>query len=148
MLPIQRLALDSSNTTLNIGDRMPLKAIVALQPGINPELEMGRFLTEVADFPNVAPLAGGLEYEDEDGSIIALALLQGFVANQGDAWSYTVDYLERFPDDCRQQPEVVRVAGENVHAPYLPFAATWAGVLANCIGRWRRRPAIRPSIPS
>jgi trehalose synthase-fused probable maltokinase len=124
LLPIQRLALDSSNTTLNVGDRMLLKGYRRLQPGINPELEMGRFLTDVAGFPNVAPLAGALEYEDEDGNVITLALLQGFVANQGDAWSYTQDYLKRFLDDCRQPGEAIRTAGENAHASYLLFAAT------------------------
>lgn len=58
MLPVKRLALDSSNTTLNVGDRMLLKGYRRLRPGINPELEMGRFLTDVADFGNAAPLAG------------------------------------------------------------------------------------------
>jgi len=124
MLSIKRLALDSSNTTLSVGDRMLLKGYRRLRPGINPELEMGRFLTDVAAFANSAPLAGALEYEDEDGNVIALAMLQGFVANQGDAWSYTQDYLKRFLDDCLQQPEVVREAGEGVHGLYLLFAGT------------------------
>jgi len=106
MLPVKRLALDSSNTTLAIGDRLLLKGYRRLQPGVNPALEMGRFLTEVAAFSNAAPLAGAVEYEDEeDGTVIVLALLQGFVANQGDAWSYTLDYLKRFLDDCLQPAE-------------------------------------------
>ncbi|MER2602079.1 MAG: maltose alpha-D-glucosyltransferase [Candidatus Competibacter phosphatis] len=124
MLPVKRLALDSSNTTLNVGDRMLLKGYRRLRPGINPELEMGRFLTDVADFGNAAPLAGALEYEDKDGNVIALAMLQGFVGNQGDAWTYTQDYLKRFLDDCVQQPETVREAGDGVHALYLLFANT------------------------
>lgn len=85
---------------------------------------MGRYLTDVADFGNAAPLAGALEYEDEEGNVIALAMLQGFIGNQGDAWTYTQDYLKRFLDDCLQQPEMVREAGENVHTLYLLSATT------------------------
>ena len=145
-LPIQRLALDSSNTTLSVGDRMLLKGYRRLRPGINPELEMGRFLTEIG-FPNAAPLAGGLEYESEDGEVIALALLQGFVANQGDAWSYTQDYLKRFLDDCRQPENAPRAAGDNAHAPYLLFAATLGrrtGELHLALGQAGDDPAFAP----
>ncbi|HRD66012.1 MAG TPA: maltose alpha-D-glucosyltransferase [Candidatus Competibacter sp.] len=122
-LPVKRLALDSSNTTIAIGDRLLMKAYRRMRPGINPELEMGRFLTETA-FPNIAPLAGALEYEDEAGESITLVLLQGFMANQGDAWSYTQDYLERFLTDCLEQPDEIRKTSENTHTVYLLFAAT------------------------
>ena len=145
-LPIRRLALDSSNTTLNVGDRMLLKGYRRLRPGINPELEMGRFLTE-AGFANAAPLAGGLEYEDEAGEVIALALLQGFVANQGDAWSYTQDYLRRFLDDCRQPGDATRAAGDNAHASYLLFAATLGrrtGELHRALAQTTGDPAFDP----
>ncbi len=123
MLPIKRLVLDSSNTTIAIGERMLLKGYRRLQPGINPELEMGRFLTEVAAFPNAAPLAGALEYHNDDGTVIALALMQGFVANQGDAWSYTLNYLMRFLDDCIQQSELVEDTVDDVHGVYLLFSS-------------------------
>src|SRR5690606_11816211 len=123
-LPVKRLALDSSNTTLAIGDRLLLKGYRRLQPGVNPELEMGRFLTEIAAFPNAAPLAGAVEYEDEEaGTVSALALLQGFVANQGDAWSFTQDYLKRFLDDCLKQAEPLSLeSAQSVHGVYLLFA--------------------------
>ncbi|HRD49092.1 MAG: maltose alpha-D-glucosyltransferase [Candidatus Competibacter sp.] len=146
-LPIQRLARDSSNTTLNIGDRMLLKGYRRLQPGINPELEMGRFLTDVVGFPQAAPLAGSLEYEDQDGTLTTLALLQGFVANQGDAWSYTQDYLKRFLDDCRQPPEEAQATGEMLHAPYLLFAATLGrrtGELHQALAQVTGDPAFDP----
>ncbi|MFZ1827973.1 MAG: putative maltokinase [Candidatus Competibacteraceae bacterium] len=145
-LLIQRLALDSSNTTLNVGARMLLKGYRRLQPGINPELEMGRFLTE-AGFANAAPLAGGLEYEDEEGNTIALALLQGFVANQGDAWSYTQDYLKRFLDDGRPPGDALRTAGQDAHASYRLFAATLGrrtGELHQTLAQTTGDPAFDP----
>ena len=145
-LPAKRLALDSSNTTIAFGDKLLMKAYRRLQPGMNPELEMGRFLTETG-FPNIAPLAGALEYESEGSDPTTLVLLQGFVANQGDAWSYTLDYLKRFLDDCRQGVETVRAAGENPHAPYLLFAVTLGrrtGELHRALAQTTGDPAFDP----
>lgn len=122
-LPIKRLTLDSSNTTITVGDRLLLKAYRRLQAGINPELDMGRFLTAIG-FPNIAPLAGALEYEGNDGNRITLVLLQGFMANQGDAWSYTLDYLKRYLMDCSDHSEATPHADPNLHAVYLLFAST------------------------
>jgi maltose alpha-D-glucosyltransferase/alpha-amylase len=90
-----------SNTTVRLGEQLFLKGYRRLRAGVNPELEMGRFLTETARFPNVVPLAGAIEYAADDGTSITLALLQGYVENQGDGWSYTLDYLDRFLDSCR-----------------------------------------------
>ncbi|MDG4595007.1 MAG: putative maltokinase [Candidatus Contendobacter sp.] len=145
-LPAKRLALDSSNTTIAFGDRLLMKAYRRLQPGINPELEMGRFLTEIA-FPNIAPLAGALEYESEGNDSTTLVLLQGFVANQGDAWSFTLDYLKRFLTDCIEQPNVVREAGEKVHAVYRLFAGTLGqrtGELHRALAQTTGDPAFDP----
>ena len=145
-LPAKRLALDSSNTTLAIGDRLLMKAYRRLQSGINPELEMGRFLTEI-EFPNIAPLAGALEYEDGTGDSTTLVLLQGFVPNQGDAWSFTLDYLKRFLTDCFEQPDAVRDAGEDVHAVYLLFANTLGrrtGELHRALAQATGNPAFDP----
>ncbi|MDS4075201.1 MAG: putative maltokinase, partial [Candidatus Accumulibacter sp.] len=145
-LPAKRLALDSSNTTIAIGDQLLMKAYRRMRPGINPELEMGRFLTEIA-FPNIAPLAGALEYENEGGDYTTLVLLQGFVANQGDAWSYTQDYLRRFLTDCVEQPNAVREAGENVHAIYRLFASTLGrrtGELHRALAQATGDPAFDP----
>ncbi|MBK8182184.1 MAG: maltose alpha-D-glucosyltransferase [Candidatus Competibacteraceae bacterium] len=146
VLPAKRLALDSSNTTIAIGDRLLMKAYRRLQTGINPELEIGRFLTEGA-FPNIAPLAGALEYEDEAGDRIALVMLQSFVENQGDAWSYTQDYLKRFLTDYLEQPDEVRKAGENVHSAYLlavGILGRRTGELHQALGRATGNPAFDP----
>jgi maltose alpha-D-glucosyltransferase/alpha-amylase len=82
-----------------IGDRLFLKAYRRLTVGVNPEAEMGRFLTEVAGFEHVAPLAGTLDYHGPGGETITLALLQGQIRAQGDAWRYTTGHLKRFADD-------------------------------------------------
>jgi maltose alpha-D-glucosyltransferase/alpha-amylase len=93
---MERPTTEGTNSTLILDDRLFLKVYRRLQEGINPELEMGRFLTESSPFPNIVPLAGALEYLGPGGTSTTLVLLQGFVFNQGDAWTYTLDYLKRF----------------------------------------------------
>ena len=94
LTPLRRLTTSSNSVSL-LGNRLFLKAYRRLQAGINPELEMGRFLTDVADFPHSVPVAGSVEWVGNDGRTWTLALLQAQVANQGDAWNATVDQLAR-----------------------------------------------------
>ncbi len=67
----------SSNTVAFLGDRLFIKAYRRLQSGVNPEAEIGRYLTDVAAFANSVPVAGTLEHVDTEGRATTLALLQG-----------------------------------------------------------------------
>ncbi|MEJ7686923.1 MAG: putative maltokinase, partial [Variovorax sp.] len=100
-LAVSRPSAMSSNTVVTIGDQLFLKGYRQLRPGVNPELEMGRFLTEVVQFPNCVPVAGAIEYAGDDGTVMTLGLLQAYVPNQGDGWEYTLAYLERFLSELR-----------------------------------------------
>jgi len=91
----------SSNTVLTMGERLFLKAYRQLREGVNPELEMGRFLTDEVAYPNCVPVLGALEYFGNDGQIMTLALLQSHVANQGDGWSQALDYAQRYLERVR-----------------------------------------------
>jgi len=115
-LPVSRQQAQSSNTLVTLGERLLLKGYRRLQRGVNPEFEIGRFLTEVAKYPNCVPLAGTLEYVGGDGATLALALLQAYVSNQGDAWAYTLDYLGRYLEERRVN---VAEAPVDVHGAYM-----------------------------
>ncbi len=97
-LEVSRPNASSSNTVVTLGERLFLKGYRRLREGINPELEMGRFLTDEVAYPNCVPVLGALEYFGNDGQVVTLALVQSYVANQGDGWSYTLGYLERHLD--------------------------------------------------
>jgi maltose alpha-D-glucosyltransferase/alpha-amylase len=89
-------SLEQSNTAVFFGNKLFLKAYRRLREGVNPELEMGRFLTDTSPFPHIAPLLGALEYLPEGGGEPAtLAVMQKFVENQGDLWSITLEHLAR-----------------------------------------------------
>ncbi len=120
-LPITRPKFQSSNTVVMLGERLFLKGYRHVRAGVNPEFEVGRFLTEVAHFANCVPVAGAIEYIAADGTPTSLALLQGHVTNQGDGWSYTSDYLERsFADQLAASTE----PPADLHGAYLSLVHT------------------------
>lgn len=93
---IKKLGAEQSNTSILIAKKMILKLYRKLERGVQPELEMGRYLTDVAGYRNTPPLLGAVEQFDNDGQPTALATIQGFVPNQGDGWSFTVNHLKQF----------------------------------------------------
>ncbi len=87
---------EQSNTSIIFGDRLILKFFRRLTQGLNPDVEIGRFITEKTSFANVPPLAGFFEIRKAQGEPTTLGILQALVANQGDAWRYTLDSLGRY----------------------------------------------------
>jgi maltose alpha-D-glucosyltransferase / alpha-amylase len=86
---------EQSNTSVAYGDRLMLKIFRRVVDGLNPDVEIGQFLTEV-EFPHVPPLAGHLELRKGRVEPATLGILQGLVANEGDAWGYTLDSLDYY----------------------------------------------------
>lgn len=97
-MPIQWLTTEQSNSTLVMGESMVLKLIRRVRGGIHPEAEMGRHLTECG-YPNIPPWLGDMIRRDAAGVPHTLAVLQGFVPNQGDAWQWAFDTLSRLTAD-------------------------------------------------
>ena len=95
-LEAQLSIAEQSNNSVIFGERLMLKVFRRLEEGVNPELEVGRFLTEKTDFNHIAPLAGSLEYRRGKGEPVSIAILQGYVPNQGDAWQYTLNTISHF----------------------------------------------------
>jgi maltose alpha-D-glucosyltransferase/alpha-amylase len=119
VLPVRRPQAQSSNSMVTLGNQLFLKIYRQVRPGINVELEVGRYLTEVARFPHCVPVAGAVEYTGSDGASATLALLQAYVANQGDGWTYTVEYLARHLESQRADTPPL----PDVHAAYLAIIA-------------------------
>jgi maltose alpha-D-glucosyltransferase/alpha-amylase len=91
---INWLSAEQSNSSLIIGDVAILKLFRRVVGGPHPEAEMSRFLTE-HEFANTPPLLGEMVRVDNDGMRHTLAVAQGFIRNQGDAWTWTLDWLTR-----------------------------------------------------
>ena len=97
---VRPVEAEQSNSTALVGNDFVVKFYRKLEVGINPEIEVGHFLTDVAGFANTPPLLGQIELEHK-GQRSAVAIVHAFVGNQGDAWTVTTGYLDRFVDEQR-----------------------------------------------
>ncbi|HEX4169440.1 MAG TPA: putative maltokinase [Bryobacteraceae bacterium] len=87
---------EQSNTSIIYRERYILKLFRKLEAGINPDLEIGQFLTE-RGFRNTPTVLGSLAYDlKTTGESYGAGILQQFVANKGDAWAYTLQCLQGF----------------------------------------------------
>jgi maltose alpha-D-glucosyltransferase / alpha-amylase len=93
---VSRGPATSSNSLVFYGGRLLLKLFRRLEVGVNPDFEVGRFLTEQSPFDRTPPVAGALEYSREGSGPVTLALLQALVPNQGDGWQHALDELRRY----------------------------------------------------
>jgi maltose alpha-D-glucosyltransferase/alpha-amylase len=87
---------EQSNTSILYGKSLILKLFRRLQPGENPDVEIGRFLTEVAHFPRIPPFLGEISITPANGEKTTIAMLQGLVTNQGDGWQWFREQLVGF----------------------------------------------------
>jgi trehalose synthase-fused probable maltokinase len=90
------ITAEQSNSSVAYGDRLILKFFRRLEEGINPDREVGGFLTEKAHYQHTPQLLGALEYREARGVGMTQGILQGFVPNQGDAWQYTMKSISAF----------------------------------------------------
>ena len=107
--PRQLLTTEQSNSSIRFGDALIFKLFRRVQMGDNPEVEIGRFLTERTSFTGTPAVTGSLEYCSAGGDTASLGLLQAFVPNHGDAWSRTLARLRRALDDGDLQPAVAPI---------------------------------------
>ncbi len=97
---VRRMDVEQSNTSVVIGESAVLKGYRKLHPGPQPELEIARFFDRVG-YRNSPALYGYLEHYNAAGESTSLCILQQFVESQGDGWSTTLAYLDRFFDRLR-----------------------------------------------
>jgi maltose alpha-D-glucosyltransferase/alpha-amylase len=92
-LPSRMNSAEQSNTSIRFGDKLFLKLFRRLQAEENPDVEMGRFLTEVANFPRIPPFLGEISLSTHGSKKTTVAMLQGMVLNQGDGWQWFLEEL-------------------------------------------------------
>jgi maltose alpha-D-glucosyltransferase/alpha-amylase len=89
-LPVRSVAMEQTNTSVVFGEDLILKLYRRVEFGANPEVEVGRFLTERAGLKSV-PHARGLLNAVVDGHSAALAFAQDYVPSVGNAFDLTLD---------------------------------------------------------
>jgi maltokinase len=128
---VRAMGVEQSNSSVVFDDKLVLKVFRKLEPGINPELEMLRFLT-AREFPSIAPLHGWYEY---DGHSLAatLGVAQQFLPDATGGWELALDQIENDPEDF-----LVR----------LESLGTVTAALHNTLAMDASDPAFSPEEPS
>ena len=128
---VRPVGVEQSNSSVVFGEALILKAFRRVEPGVNPELELLRFLSE-REFPNIAPLAGWYEFE---GRFIdaTLGILQEYLAGARDGWELALDEIASDPDGFLDR---LRALGEVT------------GDLHTVLGSDSSRPDFAPDQPS
>jgi maltose alpha-D-glucosyltransferase / alpha-amylase len=120
--PDRVIALDSGllSSIALVEDSYFVKLFRKLESGINPEIEVGRFLTEVAGFANVPAMLGSVELAEGECKC-AIAVVHALVGNQGDAWTVTAAYLDRFVEEQRLLAASEHPGKSEEQIPYLRY---------------------------
>jgi maltose alpha-D-glucosyltransferase/alpha-amylase len=170
LLDTSLMKAEQSNTSVIYGDRLILKLFRRLEAGINPDLEIGLYLSHRPGSAHVTPrVAGSLEYRPKAGEKMLVAILHEFIPNLGDAWKYTMDalgtYFERalaYKQDPRSDEPAASPPGKSLLAlsemeipvrvteligPYLESARLMAQRTAElhiALGKEHRSPRFVP----
>src|SRR6202011_549817 len=87
---------EQSNSSMLFADKFFLKLYRKLEDGVNPDVEVTRFLTERAQFENVPAFGGAIEYRRAKSQPTVVCLLQDAITSEADAWTMTLDHVGRF----------------------------------------------------
>jgi maltose alpha-D-glucosyltransferase/alpha-amylase len=161
-LPVIRGPATSSNSLVLYGRRLLLKVFRRLEVGTNPDVEVGRYLTETSPFERTPHVAGTIEYRRPNSGPVSLAIVQALVPNQGDGWSHAVGevrrYLERAsgrmfgPDpvepDPRPLPELARATPPPAVLETIGTFLHAAATLGRRTGELHRVLAAEPHDPA
>ncbi|VIO78317.1 Trehalose synthase/amylase TreS [Bradyrhizobium ivorense] len=113
---------DQPHSTALVDNEYVTKIYRKLEVGLNPEIEMGRFLTEVIGFPNTPALLGTAELVEGDKRS-AVAVLHAMVVNQGDLWTVGASHLDRLVERQRLLAASEDPAENGDHATYMRHMA-------------------------
>ncbi|HZU59793.1 MAG TPA: phosphotransferase [Solirubrobacteraceae bacterium] len=94
---VRAMGVEQSNSSVVFDNQLVLKVFRKLEPGINPELEMLRFLSGHG-FQHIAPLKAFYEY---DGQALAatLGVAQTFLPEAVGGWELALEEIPRDPED-------------------------------------------------
>src|SRR4051794_36567968 len=103
-LEVARGTAEQSNSAVLFDHRLLLKVFRRIEPGINPDFEIGKFLSEKTDFTRIPRTAGAIEYRHRGAPPSTLAILQSLVPNQGTGWEHALHELSHYYEESARPP--------------------------------------------
>lgn len=141
----RRLGVEQSNTSVVLGDRLMLKCYRLLEVGVNPEVEVNAFLTEVG-FRGAPRLCGSAEYVVEGDEACAAVMLQELVAAEADGWNWVQGCLAAGPPGMRMATDGLGQVGALTREMHRALASRPAvpgfpsrSVTLDELATWQRR---------
>jgi maltokinase len=128
---VRLMGVEQSNSSVVFDERIVLKVFRKLEPGVNPELEVLRFLTW-RGFPNIAPLHGWYDYEGQ-AFASTLGVAQEFLPDAVGGWELALDEIWSAPEMFLER---------------LGGLGTVTAQLHNCLASDASDPAFSPDEPS
>ena len=138
---VRAIDAEQSNTTALVGTDYVVKLFRRIESGINPEVEIGRFLSETVPFANAPPLLGAVTIVNGKAHS-TVAVVHRFIENQGDVWSITNAYLDRYVEEQRLLTTEV-AEGSDEPPAYLPHMQR----VGRRVAEMQRALASREDIP-
>jgi maltose alpha-D-glucosyltransferase / alpha-amylase len=117
---VHRVGAGQRNSSLVLANQLMLRIHHRLQTGEDSKVEILRFLTDVAHFAHSPPLLGVIEHVDRAENRTVLAILQTFMRNQGDAWTWTLEAVKRILEAVALTPGQDDRARHEEFATYVP----------------------------
>jgi trehalose synthase-fused probable maltokinase len=141
--PVRAIGVEQSNSSVVFGDEVVLKVFRKIEPGLNPEVELGRYLSREARFPHVPPFYGCFGYSGREVPEAALAIAQGYVRARGDGWKDALESIRTHfdhpsPQSLRAYEEPARALGRvtaEMHLALAKAASTDRELAPEPIGR-------------
>jgi maltose alpha-D-glucosyltransferase / alpha-amylase len=136
-VPARLGSAEQSNTSILYDELAILKLFRHIRIGENPDVEITRFLTEIAHFDHIPAYLGDLHRASDNTTI---AFLQSFAPNQGDGWAWTLNELATFYNSVANSPAPTSTTAPDFLNPAAPspeiqqHAATYLSA-ANLLGR-------------
>jgi maltose alpha-D-glucosyltransferase/alpha-amylase len=101
---------ERGSTTMVYGDQLVVKLYRRIQEGVNPDVEVSRFLAEHTAFDGAPPVVGVVEYRQGRAAPATVAIVRGFRPHRGDAWALAVEHARRFVERAAAQLPDLTVA--------------------------------------
>ncbi|WP_404361892.1 maltose alpha-D-glucosyltransferase [Marinobacter sp.] len=140
--------VEQSNSSIVIGRQVVIKVLRRLEAGIHPEAEIAHYLT-ANDYTHVPPFYGDVARHGEGEEPHTLILAQGYIENQGDAWSWTRTRLERAIHEATLEDAGTLEKGFSPFNELEAFAVKLGqrlGELHQVLARPSENPAFRPEL--
>jgi maltose alpha-D-glucosyltransferase/alpha-amylase len=120
------LSAEKNHTSLSFNNKFYLKIYRKVEPGINPDIEMTKFLTDYPRFDYIPPYIGQIEWITDKESVM-LGMIQVLVENHGDGWMNILERLNNFYERILSRkkenlpsPEYNLKASDTIHVDSLP----------------------------